>query len=372
MLVVFLLPDLPRSGAATRTVHLAEELASIDISVVVAVFGRADPDLTARLRKAGIDMLQSLSAVWLLSRYVRNHSDIVLHAAMPTAGLACWLLSRWYGLPMVYSYTNCLHSQRPFRRWTPMDSLKAIIERFIAVRCDVLHAVSESVAEQIKASFPQSAERVLVFVHPPTAPIESADTGTARIDLTGFSDAYPKLLAVGRLLPHKRFDDAIRAVAILRNRWPKAALVIAGNGPELAKLRALTQELGADANVKLTGQSRSLTDLFMWADVLVHPSLYEGYPRVGAEARALALPIVSVDSPYGRELARGGGTVRLARPCDGQSLAAAIGNVVTADTGQPPGYADNQQIQELSDTYRRLATRAHPRKGCDFGPKRLH
>jgi glycosyltransferase involved in cell wall biosynthesis len=101
----------------------------------------------------------------------------------------------------------------------------------------------------------------------------------------------------------------------------------------------------------------------MWADVLVHPSLYEGYPRVGAEARALALPIVSVDSPYGRELARGGGTVRLARPCDGQSLAAAIGNVVTADTGQPPGYADNQQIQELSDTYRRLATRAHPRKG---------
>jgi glycosyltransferase involved in cell wall biosynthesis len=369
MLVVFLLPDLPRSGAATRTVHLAEGLTSIGISVAVAAFGRADPDLTARLRKAGINVLQSLSAVWLLSRYVRNHSDIVLHAAMPTAGLACWLLSRWYGLPMVYSYTNCLHRERPFRRWTPMDSLKAIIERFIAVRCDVLHAVSESVAEQLKASFPQSAERVLVFVHPPTAP---ADTGTARIDLTGFSDAYPKLLAVGRLLPHKRFDDAIRAVAILRNRWPKAALVIAGNGPELAKLRALTQELGADANVKLTGQSRSLTDLFMWADVLVHPSLYEGYPRVGAEARALALPIVSVDSPYGRELARGDGTVRLARPCDGLSLAAAIGNVATADTGQPPGYADNQQIQELSDTYRRLATRAHPRIGCAFGRKRLH
>jgi glycosyltransferase involved in cell wall biosynthesis len=363
VLVVFLLPDLPRSGAATRTVHLAEELVSIDISVVVAVFGRADPDLTARLRKAGIDTLQSLSAVCLLSRYVRNHSDIVLHAAMPTAGLACWLLSRWHGLPMVYSYTNCLHSERPFRRWTPMDSLKAIIERFIAVRCDVLHAVSESVAEQLKASFPQSAERVQVFVHPPTTPIESADTGTGRIDLTGFSDAYPKLLAVGRLLPHKRFDDAIRAVAILRSRWPKAALVIAGTGPELAKLRALTQELGAGPNVKLTGQSRRLTDLFIWADVLVHPSLYEGYPRVGAEALALALPIVSVDSPYGRELARGGGIVRLARPCDGQSLAAAIGNVVAAVTGQPPDYADDQQIKELFDTYRRLATRAHPRKG---------
>jgi glycosyltransferase involved in cell wall biosynthesis len=362
MLVIFVLPDLPRSGAATRTVHLAEGLASSGISVVVAAFGGADPDLAARLRTSGVDVLHLLPSAWRLGRYIRSQPDIVLHAAMPTAGLAGWLLSRWYRLPMVYSYTNCLHSERPFRRRTLMDSLKACIERFIALRCDVLHAVSESVAEQLATSFPQAAERVQVFVHPPTPPIESVEAGAGGIDLAEFAGAYPKLLAVGRLLPHKRFDDAVRAVAILRNRWPRAVLVIAGSGPEFAQLRALTQRLGVDSNVKLTGQSRRLTDLFAWADVLVHPSLYEGYPRVGAEARSLAVPIVSVDSPYGRELVRSGRLVRLARPCDSQSLAAAIIDVITFSASELPGYGDTQQIEELSETYRRLAVRTRRRK----------
>jgi glycosyltransferase involved in cell wall biosynthesis len=124
----------------------------------------------------------------------------------------------------------------------------------------------------------------------------------------------------------------------------------------------LTQRLGVDSNVKLTGQSRRLTDLFAWADVLVHPSLYEGYPRVGAEARSLAVPIVSVDSPYGRELVRSGRLVRLARPCDSQSLAAAIIDVITFSASELPGYGDTQQIEELSETYRRLAVRTRRRK----------
>jgi hypothetical protein len=33
-----------------------------------------------------------------------------------------------------------------------------------------------------------------------------------------------------------------------------------------------------------------------------------------------------------------------------------------------PGYGDNQQIEELSETYRRLAARKHPRKAWVLRP----
>ncbi len=52
MRVIFLLPDLPRSGAATRTIHLAELLVELGISIEVATFlAHVDSGLEARLRR---------------------------------------------------------------------------------------------------------------------------------------------------------------------------------------------------------------------------------------------------------------------------------------------------------------------------------
>ena len=50
------------------------------------------------------------------------------------------------------------------------------------------------------------------------------------------------MLAVGRLVPHKRLDVAIRAVAALTAGMPDVPLVIAGTGYAEPELRALVAD----------------------------------------------------------------------------------------------------------------------------------
>ncbi|NEE25773.1 glycosyltransferase, partial [Streptomyces sp. SID7982] len=55
---------------------------------------------------------------------------------------------------------------------------------------------------------------------------------------------------VGRLVPGKRFDVLIRAVAAL----PEARLLLAGDGPEAGALRALALRLGAVDRIRFLGE----------------------------------------------------------------------------------------------------------------------
>ncbi|MGW6458601.1 glycosyltransferase, partial [Streptomyces sp. NPDC055078] len=55
---------------------------------------------------------------------------------------------------------------------------------------------------------------------------------------------------VGRLVPGKRFDLLVRAVAAL----PGARLLVAGDGPERAELTALARRLGAGDRVRFLGE----------------------------------------------------------------------------------------------------------------------
>ncbi|HEX9623827.1 MAG TPA: glycosyltransferase family 4 protein, partial [Streptosporangiaceae bacterium] len=362
--VLFVLPDLPRSGAATRTAILAEGLARAGARVCVLSFLAADPDLIARLRESGAETLsvpRGLRRLWFL---LRTSADPVVHAAMPTAGLAGLVLARMFRLPLVYSYTNCPHRDRPFRRRSPADSAKAALERVMARRADVLHAVSPNVAEQLRRLFPASTGRVrvvMVKVAPPLGGQESRPVPVSQdrpAPVAGRPEAYPRLLAIGRLVPHKRFDDAIRVLALVRCHWPGAVLVIVGSGPELARLGALAAELAVAEHVRLPGTVRSPAEYLTWADVLVHPSLYEGYPRVVAEARAFGLPVVSVDTPYGRELARSGGQVRLARPCDAGALAQEVVNALVWTAPRADQEAsDDDWLEPLLAMYSEAARR---------------
>ena len=62
-----------------------------------------------------------------------------------------------------------------------------------------------------------------------------------------------RLVAVGRLTPSKRYDDAIRALGILRDSHPSATLTIAGEGRDRERLERLSAELGLADAVRLPG-----------------------------------------------------------------------------------------------------------------------
>lgn len=105
-----------------------------------------------------------------------------------------------------------------------------------------------------------------------------------------------ELIYVGRLVPYKACDLALRGAAPLL-RQDRARLTIVGDGPERQGLEELTKFLGIEKVVSFCGwRSHSETmQLLQKADVLVFPSVREFGGGVAFEALALGVVPVVVD-----------------------------------------------------------------------------
>jgi GalNAc-alpha-(1->4)-GalNAc-alpha-(1->3)-diNAcBac-PP-undecaprenol alpha-1,4-N-acetyl-D-galactosaminyltransferase len=104
-------------------------------------------------------------------------------------------------------------------------------------------------------------------------------------------------IAVGRLDPQKGFDLLITAFADVAAANSKWDLVIYGEGEERLALQNLIATLGMQDRVRLAGATRDIARVYDQADLLVHPSRYEGYPNVVQEALAVGRPVVATDCP---------------------------------------------------------------------------
>ncbi|NDC62961.1 MAG: glycosyltransferase family 1 protein [Planctomycetia bacterium] len=106
----------------------------------------------------------------------------------------------------------------------------------------------------------------------------------------------PQLLYAGRLIPEKRLDLLLRAVALLP---PPAGAVtqlgIVGDGTERQALEALSRELGLEHRVRFFGRLPAIEE--MWrllahAELALQPSQREGFGLFPLEALALGKPVI--------------------------------------------------------------------------------
>ena len=103
------------------------------------------------------------------------------------------------------------------------------------------------------------------------------------------------LLGVGSLISLKNYSLFIKLVEQVakKNQGIKCKLV--GSGPELSKLRAMVKEKEIEKNIEFTGLlSRSeIFELMKRSKIFVHPSTFEGFGYVFAEALTNGMNIVS-------------------------------------------------------------------------------
>jgi len=110
----------------------------------------------------------------------------------------------------------------------------------------------------------------------------------------GARSPHPLVVAVGRLVPVKRFDVLIDALAELRRWVPDVRAVIVGEGYERAKLEARRRAVGAEDWLELPGykEEAELLDVYRRAWVLASTSRREGWGMTISEAGACATPAV--------------------------------------------------------------------------------
>ncbi|QGG95999.1 glycosyltransferase family 4 protein [Actinomarinicola tropica] len=109
-------------------------------------------------------------------------------------------------------------------------------------------------------------------------------------DRLGLPRDRPLVLIVSALIPSKRVEDGIRAVAALDD----AALVVAGVGPLEAEVERLGAELlGPDRFQRRSFAHDDMPALYRSADLLLHLTHVESFGNVYVEAMATGLPVVA-------------------------------------------------------------------------------
>lgn len=108
---------------------------------------------------------------------------------------------------------------------------------------------------------------------------------------------------VGRLCKEKNQAFGIRVFAELKKRCPNAVLLIVGEGETENALRRQVRRSGLADCVIFYGASRHVSKLMQGMDVLLMPSVVEGYGITAVEAQACGLPVVCSDCLPGESIA---------------------------------------------------------------------
>jgi len=99
----------------------------------------------------------------------------------------------------------------------------------------------------------------------------------------------PIILFVGNLVPQKGVEYLIKAKKLLKK---DSKLVIVGGGPLLKKLKKIVKEENIK-DVIFTGPRTDINNIMAAADIIVQPSIHEGFSIVLLEAMAMAKPVIA-------------------------------------------------------------------------------
>jgi alpha-1,3-rhamnosyl/mannosyltransferase len=149
---------------------------------------------------------------------------------------------------------------------------------------------------------------------------------------TAATPERPFFLCVGAGQPQKNLGVALRAFALLADRFQNLALVFAGRGDSNQSLQHLARQLGVGARVTFSGPvpQADLLRLLHTATALVFPSIIEGFGLPVLEAMSAGCPVICSAIPTLAEVT--GGAAVMCDPITPDRFAAAMENVLHDDS----------------------------------------
>lgn len=221
------------------------------------------------------------------------------------------------------SYTQAMHEDGARLGGHAMRLLRTV-ERRVLQRAHWVIAPTRSALQQLARDLglPGVQPHWCAVPHALSRPSMLPERAAARAALGWQADDWV-VLAVGRLVPLKRFDVLLEAFARLCDE--RARLVILGEGDD-APLRRQAEALGVAARVTLT-VTDDVWPYYAAADVYVSTSATESFGLANLEALAAGLPVLAAAAGAVPEVL---GAAAQSLPTETQSLRAALPQALAA------------------------------------------
>jgi glycosyltransferase involved in cell wall biosynthesis len=337
-----------------RREHVLLALVSrTDASSIVAGYGpfslNSTLDLPRALRRVGADVFHSTNFMRPLRR-LPCASVTTIHDLIP------------YIAPH-YIPKSRKTRLRPLYRWAT---------RRAARLSDRIIAVSEHTKRDIVERLRVDAGRVAVVYNGLQPAFRPAEQGQAPRIRERFGVKGALIVAAGRADPYKNLIALVRAVEKLVEsaRDDVCSLLIGEPDERYTEVRDYVRKHDLDEHVRFTGylEEDAFVSAYQEADVLVHPSLYEGFGFPPLEAMACGTPVVSSNRTSLPEVL--GDAALLVDPDDVDQLAGAIARVLDDEAlrrslrekglEQAKRYTWQRAAAQTLDVYRE-AVEAHAR-----------
>ena len=296
MHIIHIITTLDIGGAEKQLVVLAKHQLQSSTSCEVLYLKSSAPlkhDLEivgVRVRKLTLGTFLRLSIDNRLQKILdRGNSKNLLHAHLPRAEILGILLSIFAGIPLVVSKHN---SEKMWPKGPKFISY--ILSRVVHSRSSFIVCITRSVKlflEQIE-ELPSNSKKVEV--------IHYGFYGSVERDLELFKQPI-KVLTLARLEPQKDLSTLVRACEKLQVEGVQVQVRIRGEG---SLKNEITREISARGirNVEILPPVADVEKEYLWADLLVLPSRYEGFGLVLLEAMSYNIMILSTNSPAAEEI----------------------------------------------------------------------
>ncbi len=339
-----LLPGLQARGLDARLIVLVERDKPMDsyiaqmqqhgVPTEAMVIGRDfDPGLIGRL-----------------ARKFREHSADAVHTHLIHADIHGVIAAQRAGVRQIF-FTG--HNDDRFRRRWPVRLMQGWLWRQVTAGI----AISEALRQFVISKEFAPPDRVHT-VHYGLDAASLQPTPDARAKLCqelGLPTHAPLVGSVCRLTEQKGLTHAIRAFWQITEQAGGAHYVIVGDGPLREALQQEAKGFKIDHRVHFLGWRNDAIDLIAALDVLLIPSLWEGFGLIALEAMAMRTPIIASRVSALPEIVENGVTGYLAPPADPMAMAECLLDLIRhPDLARQMGESGRRRLESDFDVDRMI------------------
>jgi len=309
--ILHLIESLRMGGAEIALLQYIQALGKEDYCHYIYSFGPDGPirkkiealglkvNFGARMSKIN-NPVKFFINLWLLVKdllsFVKDNNIHIIQSHLGQPNQLAVLVGKLSGVstfPTVHS-TNSFLDNRSF--WNVRVHIIRLVNAIIYRMADRVITVSSEVKSIISKQFGLDDSKVMVLKNGIIEPVLLTDSPLQN-ELSDKKNNL-KIVAVGRLIPLKRFDTLIKAVAeIVKQGFFDLSVCIIGEGEERLRLEKMIYDLKIEEYVKLLGVRDDVLDQMRGSDIFVIPSIYEGLSIAMIEALSCGLPVIASEVP---------------------------------------------------------------------------